>query len=90
MGVYSGFPKVVARKGLKNARFPKVVAFAQPKLVAQSKAVAFSAQLLLETHYNIVTIYKKNKVVKIEHAAHVIFWTAKKEVVLIIIKYCFS
>ena len=36
---YSGFPKVVARKGLKNAKFPKVV--------------AFSAQLLLETHYRI-------------------------------------
>ena len=31
--------------------FPKVVAFVQPKLVAQTKVVAFSAQLLLETHY---------------------------------------
>ena len=42
---YSGFPKVVARKGLKNAKFQKVVAFAQPKLVARK------TQLLLETYY---------------------------------------
>ena len=49
--LYSGFPKVVARKGLKNAKFPNVVAFAQPKLVAQPKVVAFSAQLHLETYY---------------------------------------
>ena len=48
---YSGFLKVVARKGLKDDKFPKVVAFAQPNLVAQPKVVAFSAQLLLETHY---------------------------------------
>ena len=34
--------------------FPKVVALAQPKLVAQTKVVAFSAQLLLETHYTIL------------------------------------
>ena len=53
---YSGFPKVVSRKGLKNAKFLKVVAFAQSKLVAQPKVVAFSAQLLLETLYIIFGI----------------------------------
>ena len=52
--MYSVFPKVVARKGLKNGKFPKVVAFAQPKLVAQQKVVPFSAQLLLETHYTLI------------------------------------
>ena len=41
---YSPFPKVVAREELKNAKFPKVVAFAQPKLVAQPKVVAKTAK----------------------------------------------